>query len=341
MKRLAPADFAFAFSGSQEKHSRARYGREGMHKVVRAERTLRNTDLHKIFRVGRELTFVRQDGTIETRRLRAAEAKNAIVLVEKVKAIVGVQPQMVLTDARLASELGWRKGKKDSGWSVSTVRRTRRICAAAGIDVKPLVSDGNGVVEPELRGCLWILDRRVVPALQLVQPPSQMNRGVAADDHTSLLRARENETPSDSPSGNGGARASPTPDAPAPAGLEESSDVRGPQRQRRRARPPEPGEVWSEVQLLRALLGRRWKVGQDWGLAAALAAVESLAVAEGADPLRVAVARRRLAFELMGEQLALRDAALSEATPRSRVDAAPGQADDASGGQFVDDVEEG
>jgi hypothetical protein len=66
-----------------------------------------------------------------------------------------------------------------------------------------------------------------------------------------------------------------------------------------------PGDVLAERRLLLELVRERWRVGQEWGLAAALSAAESLAVARGGDPARVGLARRVVAGELLGEQLRL------------------------------------
>jgi hypothetical protein len=232
-----------------------------------------------------------------------------------VKVIAGSQRTKVIKDRTIANKLGC---------SIETVRRSRRLCRAAGIDVRPIVCDDfPHLVGAEYTGSRWLLDRRTVPCLQAAVAATPIRGGVVTVDHTISLPARENapdfvREPLESGAGGG----VPPPDVPAQAGMGGSSDVGGawvgpplarPSGKapgRRRARDLAPGDVLEERRLLLELVRERWRVGQEWGLAAALSAAESLALARGGDGHRVAVARRALAAELLGEQLRL------EALPR-------------------------
>lgn len=317
MKRLAPADYKAAVSASAERRSRSRKGIA--HDA--SERAIRDGDLHAIFKPGRELTFLGGYGEVlETRPLRPAEAKNAKVLMGVVKLIAAAQPQKVIRDNTLVEKLGG----KSAGWSLATVRRTRRVCAAAGIVVRPVVSDGAGEASPEFTGFVWVLDRRLVPCL---------SAGVVTGDDLLRVHERENlgdEVAPPSKPADGGERGPPDPlvagegerltvaersalQTPAPREpTSETPPGRSWSRALRRRRGEEDAvpadvDVGAEVELLGRLVAERWKMRDEWGIAAAIADAELAALERGADPHRIAVARRRFAFELLGEQLAIND----------------------------------
>lgn len=325
MKRLAPAEFfegATVTAGAVRKRD-ARIE----HLDDRRRRVLTDADLSRIFKAGRELELVRaSDGQRVRHVLTAAEAKNAKVLLGELKRRQGVHKAKVHRDATIA---GWLGGAA-AGFSLKTVRRTRRICAAAGIDVVLVRSDGvPGVRASEFTGARWNLDRWAVPLIQ------QLDRGVVTADHTLRVHERENLIPSGSahPVAHVDAGRGPPELAlvdeeqsvtvadrsvllsPAPPERPPETPPRRSWRRRRRDRvdgdvhPDVADDVRDEAAYLLELVRERWKVTDRWGIAAALSAAEQDAIAAGADPTRVAIARRRIAFELLGEQLALGEAA--------------------------------
>lgn len=321
MKRLAPAEF---FDGSTVTAAAVRRANARVEHIDdRRRRVLTDGDLSRIFKPGRELELVRaQDGERVRHVLTAAEAKNAKVLLGELKRRQGVHKAKVHRDATIA---GWLGGAR-AGFSLSTVRRTRRIVAAAGVDVVLVRSDGvAGIRSSELTGARWNLDRWAVPLIM------QLERGVVTGDDAHRVHERENLIPSGSapqaPPAEGergppelvvvgeeqwltvAERSAAPPHAPPRRHLETPPGRSWRHRRGKRSsgdvHPDVADDVRDEVTLLLELLRERWKVTDRWGIGSALTAAEHAAIAAGADPTRVAVARRRLAFELLGEQLAL------------------------------------
>lgn len=318
MKRLAPAEYQFAVSHAQVRRARARYGVENGGQ--RALRTLRDADLHRLFKAGREVVFEKGDGSRVAHTLTPTEAKNAIVLVGLVKKIAGQEPQLVRTDAALAERAQRDLG---SGWSVSTVRRTRRICAAAGLHVRPVRSDGVPDADPEFMGSVWVLDRRLAPVETQAPPRAGVNTPVVGEDHTPCIREREKPSSLRSDGSEKRSRAGPPDVEAAKAAVRDAlRELRADERRSRRGRRgggsqqapagSEPGRIAEPaglhrptLRLLAALLAERWKIRMEWGLAAALEQAVARALALDADPERVAEARGFLALRFFGEQLAL------------------------------------
>lgn len=344
-ERLAPREFAAAMTYRDIARARAK---QGPWQSERGRRAIRDADLHKLFRTGRELLDYNADGSPKldeagnrvVHRLTAIEAKNAIVLVGLVKKVAGLDPYYETSDKELCA-----RARRDlgPGWSLATVRRTRRVCYLAGLEVRPRVlSELSGLRERGLTGWVWVLDRRRLALVEnAIVPESSLNRAVVNPDHTPSLYARAK-----SPLPPVGGAEKPLPRA-GPAVPEASAvvkaalrELRSEERRRRRAQPT-PAERLDgpTTRLLMGLFVERWKVRSEWGDAAALAQASDRALALRADPERVAAARAHLARLLLGEQLRLEGIGEPAQEPREGDEPPPG-APDIGGEERPSDAQE-
>jgi hypothetical protein len=318
LSRLKPADYAFAVSYSEVTRAR---GRESPLQSERGKRTIRDADLHKLFKTGRTFPRLLADGTVKldaagrqvVHRLTKMQALRCIALVTLVKKIAGPDPYFQVDDASLAD-----RAQRDLGedWTVEVVRNTRRLCFMAGLEVRPVTTEMIGTRQLTLTGSVWVLDRRRLAVVENAVPlDAQGTTGVVATDQASSIRGREkpfslrsNGTQKRQP------RAGPGPGEASAVVKAALRELRSEERRRRRAQPTTSERLSDEPlaqttrNLVLALFVERRKVRFEWGDRPALDQAADRAVALGADQDLVAQARAHWAAEILGEQLRLEEA---------------------------------